>query len=272
MSSIASVRGAGGAARRSVIRAVALPTEHGGWGLTAEPVLLGFLVSPSAAGILLGAVALVGFLARTPLKLALVDHRRHRRLARTAVAEGVAVAELAVFGALLAGVALRAGGSWWLPFAAALPCVTVEMWFDIRSRSRRLTPELCGAVGIASTAAAIARAGGAGWAVAIGLWVVLAARSIGTIPVVRAQVRRARGHAVGIGRLWVPQAIAVAMGIAARSAGALPLAPVVFLIVLSGWSLWSLRLPPFPIKLLGVSQMAIGVAVVLVTATALRLV
>src|SRR5665213_893101 len=46
-------------ARRSPLRAVAMPTEHGGWGLTAEPVLLGLIVAPSIAGGAIGAAAIV---------------------------------------------------------------------------------------------------------------------------------------------------------------------------------------------------------------------
>lgn len=33
------------AGERSTLRAVAIPTEHGGWSLTLEPVLLGLLVA-----------------------------------------------------------------------------------------------------------------------------------------------------------------------------------------------------------------------------------
>ena len=258
-------------AQRSVLRAVALPSEHGGWGLTAEPVLLGLLVRPSLPGALLGAAAVTAFLARAPLKLALVDHWRRRRLPRTVVAERIAAGELALLGVLWAGAALRAQSFWWLPLVVAAPLVGVEMWFDMRSRSRRLTPELCGAVGIASVAAAIARAGGAGWAVSAGLWVVLAARSIGTVPVVRAQVLRARGRAARTGRLWVPEVLAVMLGMAAWLAGGLPWVAVAALVALSAWSLWSLRRPPLPVKVLGVTQMAIGFALVLVTAGAIGL-
>ena len=60
-------------AARPVWRTVAIPSEHGGWGLTLEPALLGLLVAWSGAGVCLALAALVGFLARTPLKLAMVD-------------------------------------------------------------------------------------------------------------------------------------------------------------------------------------------------------
>ena len=73
---------------------MALPTEHGGWGLTAEPVLLGLLVAPSWAGAAIGAGAVLAFLARTPTKIALGDLRRRRVLSRTRVAGTVAVVEL----------------------------------------------------------------------------------------------------------------------------------------------------------------------------------
>jgi hypothetical protein len=68
---------------RPAWRAIALPDEHGGWGLTAEPVLLGLLVAPSWAGAALAVAAFLAFLVRTPLKLVLVDRWRHRWLERS---------------------------------------------------------------------------------------------------------------------------------------------------------------------------------------------
>ena len=52
------------AASRVRIRSIALPTEHGGWGFTLEPILLGLLVAPSAAAWEISAAALGIFLAR----------------------------------------------------------------------------------------------------------------------------------------------------------------------------------------------------------------
>ena len=68
---------------RSLWRAVAVPSEHGGWGLTLEPVLLGLLVGFSWSGMAIGAATFLAFLVRTPLKLALVDRRRGRAAADT---------------------------------------------------------------------------------------------------------------------------------------------------------------------------------------------
>ena len=59
-----------------------IPSEHGGWGLTLEPALLGLLVAPSIAGGALAIAAFLAFLVRTPLKVLLVDRRRHRELDR----------------------------------------------------------------------------------------------------------------------------------------------------------------------------------------------
>ena len=81
--------------RRSQLRAVALPSEHGGWGLTLEPVLLGLIVAHSVAALALGLATVLAFLARTPLKLAAVDARRGRTLERTRLARRVAALELA---------------------------------------------------------------------------------------------------------------------------------------------------------------------------------
>ena len=121
-------------APRSMFRSVAVPTEHGGWGLTLEPGLLGLLVAPSAAGVCLAAAAMVAFVARTPLKVVLVDRRRGRTLPRTRLARRVAAVELVVLAALVAGATVLAEPWFWLPAIVAAPLILVESWFDVRSR------------------------------------------------------------------------------------------------------------------------------------------
>ena len=94
--------GAAGAGVR--IRTVALPNEHGGWGLALEPVALGLLVAPSPAGFFLAVATLGAFLKRHPFKIVAGDRRRGRRFPRTAVAERFALlyACLALAGLLAA--------------------------------------------------------------------------------------------------------------------------------------------------------------------------
>jgi len=105
---------------RAAWRAVALPDDHGGWSPSAEPALLGLLVAPSWAGAALAVAAVVAFVARTPLKLMLVDRRRHRWLPRTGLAVRIAAMEMAVL-ALLAAVAPVGSG-----LACLVPVVHLE--------------------------------------------------------------------------------------------------------------------------------------------------
>lgn len=123
MSSTTSV---GVARQRSTVKAVALPAEHGGWGLTAEPVLLGLLVAPSWAGLALGAAAMTAFVARTPIKVGLGDLRRGRRLDRTGVALIIGVAELVLLAALATTAVLLSDQPFWTPLlVAAVAAVAV---------------------------------------------------------------------------------------------------------------------------------------------------
>ena len=198
---------------RPTWRTVALPSEHGGWGLTFEPVLLGLLIAPSLAGLAIGAAAMVAFVARTPAKVVLVDRWRHRSLARTHLAVRIAVAELAVIVGLLVVATRTATGPFWVPLALAVPLVSVELWFDMRSRSRRLVPELAGTIGIGSVAAAIVVADSGSATVAAAAWLVITARAVASIPFVRFQLRRVRHQP---GRRWaqdLAQAAAVALGL-----------------------------------------------------------
>ena len=118
------------------LRSVAVPTEHGGWSLTLEPVVLGLLVEPSWAGLIIGLVALLAFVARAPLKLALVDRMRGRDLARTRLARRVASLELALLAVLVVWAILLAEKSFLWPLLLAAPLVGIELWYDIRRRSR----------------------------------------------------------------------------------------------------------------------------------------
>ena len=264
------------AAKGPSLRSVAMPAEHGGWGLTLEPGLLGLLVAPSVAGLLLGLAALLAFLVRTPLRLLLIGRRRDHEghvtrsaagVERQRLAARVAIVELAGLAvAAMLAVLLAAGTAWWLPGLVAAPLFAVALWYDRRSLSRHLVPQVVGSLALASVAAMGARAGGAAWPLAVGLWVILGARILSSIPHVRAQVLRLHGHAA-------PPALTLAGDAAALivAAGAVVLdaslllgaLAVVGLVVIQRVTL--IR-PPRPARILGVRQMILGFAVVAATA------
>ncbi len=253
-------------AARSPWRSVALPAEHGGWGLTLEPGVLGLLVASSVGGLCIALGAMVAFLARTPLKIVAVDRRRGRVLERTRLAQRVAAGELAALAALAAGAVLWAEPGFWVPGVAALPLVTVEGWFDVRSRGRRLVPELAGAIGVCSVAAMVVLAGGGDGRLAAGVWLVLAARAATSIPHVRAQIARlhrrpSQARAATAGEVAAVALAAAAVGLdASLAAGAAAVLVVIALQRLAG------RRPvPRPV-VLGMHQMAMGCGVVIVTA------
>jgi hypothetical protein len=259
---------------RPAWRAVALPSEHGGWGLTLEPVVLGLALAPSIAGAALGLAGLLAFLLRTPLKLVLVDHRRGRSLPRTAMARRVASAEGAAVLVLAAVALVSAGPAWLVPVALAAPLVAVELWFDVRSRGRRLVPELCGAAGMAALAASVAVAGGAPVTVAGVAWALLAARSIAAIPYVRTQVlrlHRTGTAAPGVGGALLAQGAGVGLAVAAVAVEPAAHAGAVSVTVAGLVRLVGLRWPPRSAVRLGAIESVIGVVVVVATAVGLHL-
>ncbi len=252
---------------RSPWRAVAIPSEHGGWGLTLEPIVLGLLVAFSWAGVAIGIAALLGFLMRTPLKLALIDVRRGRSLARTQLATMIVVGELAVL-LLLAVVAVDAAGWRWLvPVAVAMPLVAIELWFDIRSRSRRLVPELCGAVGISAVAASIILAGDEPARLAAAASSILAGRAIASIPFVRVQIARLRHGDAALAQSDVFQVLGGAVALASAAVDDRVLLGSLAVVALAvGQAMWTRRGPVPPAKVVGLRQMAFGFAVVAATA------
>jgi hypothetical protein len=176
------------------VRGIALPVEHGGWGLSLEPVLLGLLVAPSLAGLFMAVATLAAFLARHPLKLVIADRRRGRRFPRTPVAERFALLYTAIaFLNLLAAIKTASSYEFLLPLLLAAPFALIQLAYDRMGRSRNLLPELAGATAMASVASSIALAGGLPRGLAFGLWAILAARVVPTILYVRARLRILHG-------------------------------------------------------------------------------
>ena len=248
-------------------KSVALPSEHGGWSLTAEPALLGLIVAFSRSGLALAVAAMVAFVARTPLKIVLVDRWRHRWLARSSLALRILAVELVVLAALAAAAIMTTDHRFWVPLAIAAPLVVIELWYDMRSRSRRLIPEVAGTIGIGSVAASVALAGGSSTLVATGLWCVVAARSVAAITYVRCQIVRSKSQPLP---RWhsdagqVVAAVAVAIG---WTLDAVPLAAALAVGALCVFDLVGLGRPAPRAVVIGIQRMVFGLIVVAVTAT-----
>ncbi len=171
------------------IKPVALPPEHGAWGFLLEPLLLGLLVAPSSAGILLALGVIGMFLVRHPAKIAIVDRQRGRRYARTRLAERFALAYGAV-GSVCFGLAvLDAGVAILVPFALGVPLAGIAFAAYTQGRGRDLVPELAGAAALTLAVFSIALAGGATAGVGFALWVIIMARNLSSTLYVRARLR-----------------------------------------------------------------------------------
>jgi hypothetical protein len=253
------------------LKAIAIPNEHGGWGFTSEPVLLGLLVAPSWAGLGLGILALAAFLTRHPLKLWLGALRKGTHYPRTRFARDFAL----LYGTLgLAGLlltALTARGEFWLPLLLALPLIGLQLWFDARGQGRELLPEIAGAAAMGAMAAAIALAAGSSLQLAAGLWLVLAMRSAAAIYYARAQVRRARGERVEAAPAYWVELLAVAGLAAGAWVDLVPWLSVGALATLVPLSVYTFNRPPAPARVVGWTQIGMGLLIVAATAVGVRL-
>jgi len=251
---------------KTSLRGIAMPLEHGGWGFTLEPVLLGLLIAPSASAWELAVASLGVFLARRPVKLVLTDLVRRRWLSRTRVAAIVG----GVYGALaLAGVAaalVTAEPQFLTAYAFAVPAALLALQADSKSKSRSLRAELAGAIAMGATVAAIALADGWAYPVAFGLWLVLIARATTTISLVRAQIRRVHGRPISEGQVYAICAATLVAMAALAVLGVVPWLSVVAIAAIGMLAYASLVRPPVPARVVGWTQMVTGLVVVWLTA------
>ena len=250
------------------VRTVALPVEHGGWGIALEPVLLGLMVEPSLAGFGLAVATIGAFLARHPLKLVAADRRKRRRFPRTVMAERFALlyGGIAALGLSVAFIASPDNTFLW-PIAVAAPLAVLQLVADAKGESRALLPELAGSAAMTTVAASIALAGGRAMPVAFGLSAVLLARVVPTILYVRARLERLHGKETGTA--LVATAHILALGLVAWLAW-LDVAPTIAVVMLSVLLLralvgFSLGLPGTA-KKIGISELVFGALTVIAVA------
>ena len=249
-------------------RSVAVPAEHGGWGMLFSPILLGLLVVPSTAALFLALVNICAFLARTPLKIVWKDRQRGRRYARTAAAIKVLgiYSLLIVFG--LAGVLLTAGPLPLVPIFLVLPLAILLLYFDLLSTSRQLLPELLAPIALSAVVAAMALAGGWDWPHTLAIWTIPLMRSIPAVLFIRARIRLDRGRPAAVGSAIIVHILALVLSLLLFWAGLIPwLASAAYFILLirAAFGLSSYR-REVSIKRLGWSEIALGLMTVFLTA------
>jgi hypothetical protein len=245
--------------RRLLIKSVALPSEHGGWGFLVEPILLGLLVAGSWQGVLLAAAALGVFLIHQPLKIAVRDRLKGQRPPRTLWAERFAVGYglLALIPLLLL---ITAATDFLLPILLAVPLAGVQLYYDARNQSRRLLPEICGAAALAMIAPSIAML--AGWSLAAGLilWLMLALRGLTSILYVRARLRLEHSKPASPGFVWLAHGAALLTLMGLRGLQLVPwLALLAFAVlgIRAGLGLSRYRTPR-PAKIIGFQELGYG--------------
>jgi hypothetical protein len=144
--------------------------------------------------------------------------------------------------------------------------VITAFWYEMRSRGRRLVPELAGAVGVCSVVTMVVLADGGGVRLAVGAWLLLGARAVTSIPYVRAMITRLHGRAQPKVLCAVADVTALASVVTAAvldRALIIGCAAMVLVIIIQRFG--GRGSVPRPV-VIGVRQMTMGVAVVVATA------
>ena len=253
---------------RAPALAVFLPKEHGSWSLALEPLALGLLAAPSAAGPALATAALAGFLSRRPLTAAfLADSAERRRPARLALG---LLGLLAIAGLMEAG--LIGGPTRLWPLLLAAPLGGLFVYFDFQKETRAASAELVGCATFAFLPAALASLAGWSTPAALALTAVALARSIPTVLTVRTYLRLEKQPPPD------PVVPLLSSGLALGGLGLLAsfqLVPwlaagfMALLLLRTGW-LVSAHRPSLPAKRLGLIEALLGLAYISTVALAYR--
>lgn len=171
------------------LKTVALPAEHGSWGLVLEPIALGLLLAFSWAGAFLALSAFFAFLSYQPLRILLKNFRQKKHSPRTFLAKRFVYLYGASALLFLLASLLNSGWGPLLPTLIASPLLLVFIGYDLEGPKRSWQAEISATLFFSSIAAAILLA--ADWALsnALALWAVMAARGLPSVLYIRARLR-----------------------------------------------------------------------------------
>ncbi|HVU27132.1 MAG TPA: YwiC-like family protein [Verrucomicrobiae bacterium] len=250
---------------RKIIKLI-LPKEHGSWSLALEPVMLGLLVAPSAAGSALAVAALAGFFLRRPLKSLFCEpSAAHRQWMIFCV---VVLIIVAIAGLWAAAKFVGAENLW--PLIPAALAGLAFAWFDSRNEARAEAAELAGAIAFGILPAAFGALAGWSAMASVALALVMLVRSVPTVMFVRTYMRLKKGRTT----TRVPALIAAGAGLLLTIALVLTrLAPwaaamFAFLIAVLTFGLLGDHRPRLAAKTVGLIEMTLGATMVLTLAVA----
>jgi hypothetical protein len=175
------------------LRGIALPNEHGAWGMLFEPLVAATAIAFSVTAIWISLAVIAAFLIRQPLKVLMITRKAGRTMPQAEFASKFFFYYSAVFAVGAAGTLVTAPAVSFLPLIISVPLAAVPIYYDAVGKSRNLAPELAGAAAITSSAAVIALAGGWPITSALSLWVILACRWIPSILYVRSRLLLEKG-------------------------------------------------------------------------------
>jgi len=240
-----------------------LPKEHGSWSLALEPLALGLLIAPSAAGVALAVAATSGFFLRRPLKIFLRESDCERwKIARASVLILTVVA--------LANLALAAEIGGFARLWPLLPAAAAGLafaWFDSHNEAREGAAEISGAVAFGLLPAAFGALAGWSLVASLALTAAMLVRSVPTVLTVRANLRIKKGQSFSI----LPAFAAVGTGITlATWLASLRLAPwttFFFAVIFAERTIWLLLWrPQITARQIGITEAVLGGLMVLALA------
>lgn len=213
---------------------VFLPKEHGSWSLAFEPLAVGLLLAPSAAGAALFAAAAVGFFARRPFKAVFgAQSTANRRAAFKAVGLFSALA-------VVAGLELFVLGNFialW-PLLLVVPFGLLFAWFDAQGEGRAAAAEVAGSAAFAMLPAGFATLAGWSAVAALSLAALALVRSVPTVLTIRTFLRQRKGEGASSLLPIVSAALGVGLLLQLAASGYLPWLAIVGAEILLLRTLW----------------------------------
>ena len=263
------------------LRSVLMPGEHGAWAALVESLLMGMLAGLCWQAAYVGGTAVVMGLCVQPFKIvAKGASNRYQKPRVAAAGKALAIfAPVAIFLIMFGTFSPLIEPSFMLPLMVAIPLVVVQWYYDAQGKARALPGVLSGMVALAMVGPAMLLGVYTEYRLACAIFLILAARQISSVMYTRYLIRNQKGLPASV---WgviaghkVAAVLVVLVYVVYPSAGAMIWLIIGGFIGLCIRAAVMLRLRQegrvFKAKTIGLSELGIGLAYVVLTGLAMHL-
>ena len=246
----------------NLLKQILFPHEHGSWGLTLEPLILGLLIAFSPNGLFLALASFLFFLAHQPVRIFFGNNKSLLNQAALIGMLYLAIAAVCLILSFNNSAILN-----FVPFVFALLLMSVFLIVELTISRSDFGARLIAPIAIDLIAVSIVLIGGMNLFNTLSFFVIIAARSVQSSFYVHEQLKRFKKKEFKTGYVYLTGMLFLLFVFYFALKGSAPHLAIVAVLILIFRSVWGFESKQkFSVRQIGILEFVYGISFVAITA------